>query len=59
MSMIMINKFIIDTDWIPGYFLLLKNYIAQRRYYFYLSSVRILLLLRLLTWLANYNRTSR
>ena len=46
----------IDTDEIPGFFLLLKNhiFIAQWRYYFYLSRVRILVSPWLLIWLANY-----
>ena len=38
-----------------------KSYLhrAQWRYYFYLSGVRILVSSWLLTWLANYKRTSR
>ena len=56
-----INMLIIDTDEIPGFFIFVKNHLhlAQWRYCFYLSRVRIMVSPWLLTWLANYKRASR
>ena len=47
-----ISFYYIDTDEIPGFFLLLKNhiFIARWKYYFYLSRVRILVSPWLLTY---------
>ena len=57
-----IDFYYIDTDEIPGFFLLLKYHIFIARSedtIFMLSRVRILVSPWLLTWLANHNRAPR